>query len=180
MPSPIAHSITGYVISKQFLSCDRPIQKGLSRRLLFVWAIVTANVADLDFISHLISGIDVHRGFTHSFVFGCCFSLLFAAVAHGLCRLSWKKLFLFTVMIYASHLLLDFFTAGGDGMQLLWPFSEAGVKSATPLFPGVHHSKGIFHWGHIVFITYESIYAIVLVKISNALNLMDFWKKIQN
>ena len=180
MPSPIAHSITGYVISKQFLACDRALQTGLSRRMLLGWTVFIANVADLDFIPHLISGVDAHRGFTHSLVFGVCFSLLVTALAKALYSPPWEKLFLLTAIIYASHLFLDFFTAGGSGMPLLWPFSEENFISTRPLFPGVHHSEGLFHWGHFVFITYESIYAILLVKMSTAFRFRNFLEKSKN
>lgn len=166
MPSPIAHSITGYVLFKQSLERDQALQKALPRQALWVLAIFTANAADLDFIPYVAAGVDTHRGLTHSLVFGICFSLIIVTVLYFCYKLSWKTLFLFIAGIYGSHLLLDFFTAGGDGMQLFWPFSQRFIRSAISLFPSVPHSEGIFYLGHFVFITYELMYAFLLMRVT--------------
>lgn len=62
-----------------------------------------------------------HRGLSHS--------LAFALAVSGLIALVWARarspgafLFLFASMV--SHMLLDLLTDGGQGVMLLWPFSE--------------------------------------------------------
>ncbi|MGJ3247045.1 MAG: metal-dependent hydrolase [Elainellaceae cyanobacterium] len=175
MPSPIAHSITGYVILKSFSARDRSLSKEIPRKILFAGAIIAANVADLDFIPQVMFGADFHRGFTHSLAVSVCFSLLAAAIFA--LRHPWKKLFLLTELIYLSHLLLDLVTAGGSGMQLFWPFSSEFIKTSISLFPSVHHSEGLFYSGHIVFIVYELIYAVLLVVAANFLNAKVRWNK---
>jgi len=62
-----------------------------------------------------------HRGLSHS--------LLFALLVSGAVALLWPRarspgawLFLFACL--ASHPLLDLLTDGGQGVMLLWPFSE--------------------------------------------------------
>ena len=172
--------MTGYAIFKAYLARDHALPKRLPRRILMVWTIIVANMADIDFILPLLFGVSDHRGFTHSLFFGFCFSFLVALAIFALYGPPLKKLALFSIFIYASHLFLDFFTAGGRGIPLLWPFSEVRFISTLPIFPGVHHSEGLFHLGHAVFITYEAIYSILLIKITHSSKFRAFWKNSKN
>ena len=167
MPSPIAHSISGYVIFKLFIIKNkkfRLIIKGLNKPLTIFLAIFVANAADLDFIVQLIIDEKFHRGLTHSLFFALLFSFIMSIIA----RLStknttiFKQLFRLCLLLYGSHLLLDFFTVGGDGMQILWPFNHDFYKSTTPIFPSVHHDKEIFDPIHTTFITFELVYSVIL------------------
>lgn len=83
--------------------------------------------------------LEYHRQFTHALAFVPVGALLCAAVAHPLARrwLSFSRTYLFCLLGYASHGVLDACTSYGT--QLLWPFSDARlawnlVSVIDPLF----------------------------------------------
>lgn len=65
-----------------------------------------------------------HRGFTHSLSFALVLALAVSAFARPLGTTSIRA-FWFLLITIGSHGLLDSFTNGGLGIELLWPFSEA-------------------------------------------------------
>ncbi len=158
MPSPIAHAVSGYAIIKGL----EP-SKVYKRWQLALYAVFVAIAADFDFLPQLIAGIDTHRGFTHSVVFAIAFSLIVSKLANGRTSLQYRRLFALTLIIYGSHLVLDFFTQGGSGVPLLWPMSNQPFQSAIPIFPAVHHSHGLFDSIHIVFLSFELTYTVILL-----------------
>lgn len=68
MPSPIAHSVTGYVLSN-FL----PFKK---LKFYIFYGVFVAIAADFDFIPQWITGKNFHRGLTHTLIFALVFSLI--------------------------------------------------------------------------------------------------------
>lgn len=163
MPSPIAHAVSGYAITK-LLGMTRDRQ--LLKPSLLGYSVFMAIAADFDFLPQLIAGIDMHRGFTHSIVFAIAFSLLMSKLIKGMpgCQtLSYRQLWTLALIVYCSHLALDFLTQGGSGVPLLWPLSNSPFKSVLPLFPAVHHSRGLFDLGHLFFISFELIYSTLLL-----------------
>ena len=158
MPSPIAHAVSGYAIAKGF----NPIR--VSRMWRFaLYAVFVAIAADFDFIPQLVAGINTHRGFTHSLSFAILFSLVLSRLFIRKTLLKYLPTFILTLAIYSSHLVLDFFTQGGTGIPLLWPISSSHFQSAIPLFPAVHHSHGLFNSIHILFLSFELTYTVVLL-----------------
>ena len=117
----------------------------------------------MDFIPQLITGEIYHRGLTHSLTFAIIFSAIVGLILSYLWKFSYKQLFLFTLILYSSHLLLDFFTDGGKGMQLFFPFTDTYFKSPVAIFPGVHHSRGLWDSSHIIPLTFELIYSALLL-----------------
>lgn len=163
MPSPIAHSVSGYILAK-FLP------QAASKYYQYHWwnwqnfyPVFVAIFPDLDFIPQLITGERFHRGLTHTLIFAVGFSLVVAWLISYLRKSSFKQLFVFTLIIYTSHLLLDLITAGGSGLQLLWPLTDTYFKSTISIFPSVHHSRGLLDISHLVFITWELCYSILAV-----------------
>jgi inner membrane protein len=69
-----------------------------------------------------------HRGASHSLPLAIAVGLLGAFLAW---RLGWPVLrtFVATTCAVASHALLDVLSAGGRGLPLLWPFSDARFVS---------------------------------------------------
>lgn len=168
MPSPIAHAVSGYVLTK-----------GLTpKKTRYLWpmacyGIFVAIAADFDFIPQIVAGINTHRGGTHSVVFAIAFSLISSQLVSQLVsrsahdRVTIKyiniKLFTLTLIIYGSHLVLDFFTQGGTGVPLLWPMSHQTFQSAIPLFPAVHHSHGLWDAIHLRFLSFELTYTVMML-----------------
>ncbi len=163
MPSPIAHSVSGYVLGK-FLPLDiisKQRSKKLYMRIFF--PVFVAVAADLDFIPQLITGERYHRGLTHSLTFTIIFSAFVGFILSHLWRVSYKQVFIYTLTLYSSHLLLDFFTHGGRGIQLFAPFTDSYFQSPVTIFPGVHHSRGLLDYSHIIPIVFESVYSALLL-----------------
>ena len=145
MPSPIAHSVSGYVLAK-FLPKKR--SKDYTSHwwnLDNFYPVFVAIFADFDFIPQFITGERFHRGITHTLIFAIGFSLIVGWLISYCRKSSFKQLFLFTFILYSSHLLLDLFTAGGSGLKLLWPITNISFKSTISVFPQVYHSREIFN-----------------------------------
>ena len=162
MPSPIAHAASGYVLGKLLPSPQSSLPKSNHNFLVF-YAVFVAIVADFDFVPQLITGAKFHRGFTHSLPFAFIFSVIVALLIVWARKVNYWSIFKFTFLIYGSHLLLDYFTKGGQGMQLFLPFTDQFFQSSIFLFPQVHHSRGLFDASHWIFITFEIIYSLVIV-----------------
>jgi inner membrane protein len=161
MPSPIAHSATGYAIYKLFPSNEATSGK-VKNYVYVLIVILTANVPDLDFIIQVFTGQRYHHGFTHSVAFVLLASVIIFISCCLFKRRLYRKVYFTVVLIMTSHLVLDYFTDGGAGIQLFWPFSEERFISPVSLFPAVHHSRGLFHISHFRFITFELGYSAVL------------------
>ena len=167
MPSPIAHAVSGYVIVKGLGS-----KKVSSLRLLAIYGVFVAIAADFDFIPQIVADVNTHRGLTHSVSFAIVVSLILSAAVSRRTLTERPKLFLITLSIYGSHLLLDFLSQGG--IPLLWPMSNHLFQATVPLFPVVHHSRGLFDTSHLRFLSFELTYAVVLLWI------LFQWETIKN
>jgi inner membrane protein len=163
MPSPIAHSVTGHVIYRFLCPGNTRSTVGFRGLQASLYAVIIANFADIDFIPQLLTDGRFHRGPTHSLWFAVIFSALVGIGVNRISKRPFKPCLFYTLMLYSSHLLLDFFTAGGKGMQLLWPFTDALYQSPISFFPAVPHSQGLFYTGHFVFIIFELIYTAFLL-----------------
>jgi hypothetical protein len=73
-----------------------------------------------------------HRGAAHSLLMAAALSIVLSAIARRR-RLPLGRIALFTVIVLASHGLLDTMTDGGLGCALLWPFSL--TRSFAPCRP---------------------------------------------
>ncbi len=172
MPSPIAHSVSGYILGK-VLPWEQTEVPRHEKLYLQIYAIFVAIFADFDFIPQIITGERFHRGLTHSIFFAFIFSIVVSFLISNRWHQPYKQIFLFTFIIYSSHLFLDFFTAGGKGMQLLLPFTDTFFKSPLSIFPPVSHSSGLWAFSHIITISFELIYSALLF-----LGL-SFWQRFQ-
>lgn len=163
MPSPIAHSISGYVFCKVWLQRRNLVFSSKTANLWGFYLVFISNLPDLDFIAQFFLDDQVHRGFTHSVTATFGVSLFAGLVGFIYWRSRWRQLWLITLLVYGLHLCLDALTAGGAGMKLLWPLSEEYYKLPFSLFPPVHHSRGLFDLSHLIFLSYELAYAILLM-----------------
>lgn len=165
MPSPIAHSVTGYALT------HLPIVKNsLPRRvwpitpIVAIYALLVANSPDLDFLPQLLTGLRFHRGPSHSLLAALIVSGLLTWVIHRYRpQSSYSVIFGLTLGLYGSHLLLDLFTTGGSGLPLLWPLTSQSFRAPFALFPAVHYSRGLWDNSHLVFIGAELLYSLVLL-----------------
>ncbi len=163
MPSPIAHSVTGYAIARLFPRNFRRIKGVGSQRKLWVYGVLVAACPDLDFIPQILTGEKYHHGFTHSIVFALGFTAIAVLWRYVLTGRWSQRLLLLTLVIYGSHLLMDLVTQNSSGIQLLWPFSIHYFQSSWVVFPGTYWSKPFIHPGHIIFVIFELTYAAILI-----------------
>ncbi|NJK38896.1 MAG: metal-dependent hydrolase [Oscillatoriales cyanobacterium RM2_1_1] len=163
MPSPIAHAVSGYVLARLWPRTSSSPLSLSSVSIQSYYGVFVAIAADFDFLPQLLTGQDFHRGLTHTLIFALGFSLALAGLTYQKFKYSYQQMLLFTFGLYGSHLLLDWLTAGGQGMQLLWPLTEAYFKSPLSLFPAVHHSRGLLDLGHLVFISWELCYGLLIL-----------------
>lgn len=151
MPSPIAHSIAGYVVYRA--TSDKGITHQTWRTVLFY--IICANFPDIDFLPGFLIGEPnrFHHGISHSIGFSVLFGL---PVALFLC---WKKnegflrSFFIFFSLYFSHILLDYLaddTSTPYGEPLWWPISSKYYISPFSVFTDIQRvSLG----GRLSFIT---------------------------
>lgn len=159
MPSPIAHTATAYFIYKLNLSNPRSF---IGETLDIPYIVLLGNLADLDFLPQLFFQINSHRGPSHSLSIALLVSVVCAMLYRWWSPATVQKFFWLTLGLYISHLFLDFWTAGGRGIQLFWPFSNQYFMSSIPFFPRVRHSEGLFYQGHLIFIAFELVYSTCL------------------
>ncbi len=138
MPSPVGHSLAGWVIASFRSRSLKPVN--LKRIGLYAFI---ANAPDLDFIPGAMMGQPnlYHHGISHSIGAG----LLFAGAAAFVIKLqSGGRLlreFGYMLALYGSHLVLDLLSMDGRppfGIPILWPFS--GHYFMIPILPPVKHS----------------------------------------
>ena len=167
MPSLIAHTVTGYAIARGY-----ELWKGSpdASRLVgkygwLVFAVLLANLPDLDFVPQLLLGERFHHGPTHSILFGFAIVTAIWVLATLFVRKYRGAAAALALMLYASHLVLDLLSQGGRGMQLLWPFSTQYFQSPLRIFPAVHHSLGLIDISHLQFIAFELAYSALVIGI---------------
>ncbi|TVQ71322.1 MAG: metal-dependent hydrolase [Balneolaceae bacterium] len=118
---PITHGLAGAAAAQSLAGKEK-------HRPAAFTAFVAALLPDLEFFIHAPSdplfNIEVHRQFTHSFVFIPAGALITAALLWWFLRrhLTFRELFLFSALGFATHGLMDAVTSYGT--ELLWPFSD--------------------------------------------------------
>ncbi|MBI2870625.1 MAG: metal-dependent hydrolase [Candidatus Omnitrophica bacterium] len=167
MPSPVGHSIAGWLLGR------RELKSAEGRRrfwLLWVWIVFAANAADLDFLPGIYAGQFklYHHGMTHSLAWAAAFGAVSALVFKRCWGWSLKRGFMLCSFLYGSHILLDLFGIDSDyprGMQLFWPFSDVYVMSPIAFFPGLANASlaAVFSLGNLKKIAVECLYMILLV-----------------
>ena len=170
MPSPIAHSVAGYLLAKS-LPASRFSDDRIHRWSLYIfYASFIAVVADFDFAAQILTGEEYHRGMTHSILFALGFSAIAAAVVQVWKKFSYAKIFTLTLIFYSSHLLLDFFSYG-RGIKLFLPFVDGFFRSPIIIFPGLHYSRGLIHISHLLPIGFELLLSLL------GIGLVWWWQK---
>jgi len=118
MASLFAHGLVGFTLSK--------IVDSSSNKILFLLAIVSAILPDLDIIAFKF-GIPYahpfgHRGFTHSILFAMVWAVLLGLLFGK------KRKLIFSIVIFLStlsHGILDAITTGGKGIGFFIPFDNS-------------------------------------------------------
>lgn len=139
MPSPLAHSLTGYIFydKNPFLFFER----GWTNFLFYIFL---CNLPDIDFLPGLLMGEPnrFHHGFSHTLGAAFLVALIAGIIFH-----LWKEKFwavtIVTFFSYYSHVFMDYFTEDFRlpfGVMLLWPFDSTYYISKVLIFKKVFRS----------------------------------------
>jgi len=142
MPSPVAHSLMGFIIYG-ISSMSVAVQQ---RRLIPLF-LLAANAADLDFLPGLLIGDAnrYHHGVSHSIGFAIIFALVFSLFPILLKRdASWRwRNVPILFGLYCSHIGLDYFATDGSfphGVAVFWPLSGKYYISPIAFFLDIRRS----------------------------------------
>lgn len=155
MATPVGHYLIG-------LSIARTAARDDGRRSA-PWLAAVACLPDLDVVPGLIVGNlgEFHTGVSHSLVTAALF-----AVAGGLLLATWGRskqpIYLVCVLfaLYASHLVLDFFTGGAGlprGVPFFWPWPGEDFRSSWALLPKVLHTSGPLIGAHNLLLVFREV-----------------------
>jgi len=152
MPSPLAHTAMGYL----FLSRDQ--KRDLLARLdwkPFAVLALFANLPDFDLVLGLLTGNlgRFHHGKWVAHSFGA--AVLAAAAVWIVLRLMGRssagRWSLACLLLYASHIALDFFsqdTGAPFGQMIFWPLSHQHFLSPVSVFSEIQRGAGVFFAAH--------------------------------
>jgi inner membrane protein len=132
MPSPIGHTLAGCTVALAVIPPGMP-----QAWEAWAWCLISANLADVDFIPGLLMGNlrAFHRGASHSLLAALGVAVLGAALWTE-SSIPWLTRALLIFLTYGSHVGLDGLTPG-RGVLLGWPFSRRRFRLARPWFLSV-------------------------------------------
>jgi membrane-bound metal-dependent hydrolase YbcI (DUF457 family) len=131
-----AHTAAGY------LAYEAVRPASAHRPGLLAAAVLLANGPDLDFVPGILLGHPgaFHRGITHTVLAVVVVAAAVALGARLAGRRGWRAAAAWAGAVYASHLVLDFFTVDAVppyGARFLWPFSDAYYLSPHTVLPEI-------------------------------------------
>jgi len=134
MPSPVGHSLAGYLIYQLI-----PGRAPRHQWSLVALYLIVANAPDLDFIPGLLVGnaSRYHHGITHSLGFAALVGFAFSVLLYLRKRAAIRKNFAIFFCLYFSHVVLDYFSLDSStphGVPLFWPLSSTYYIAPFTLF----------------------------------------------
>jgi inner membrane protein len=137
MPSPVGHSLIGYILYRGTNGSLKVHQWKLLALYLFA-----ANAADLDFIPGFIIGDPnrYHHGISHSIGLALVFALAFSFLPFLQKRYSFKRNFSIFFFLYFSHIGLDYLSTDTGfpyGEPVLWPLSHEYYIASFAFLPDI-------------------------------------------
>jgi membrane-bound metal-dependent hydrolase YbcI (DUF457 family) len=163
LPSPVAHTAVGYAIHQvlcQPSDEDGPDEVGrLPSSLVAVIAI--SLLPDLDSALGIALGdlARYHNNVTHSFIVGLGVASAIGGAVGLRRRSSVAHWFLISLLAYASHMVMDFLTAG-RGVMAFWPLTSHRYLSPVTLFYGLRWSDGVVSVRHTVTLVTELAFSL--------------------
>ena len=133
--SLLGHVAIGVATARRITPAGQPTEV-LPVRMVVLSAF--SLLPDVDFLLHALSpSVDSleHRGATHSLVFALAIGLFVAVALRVSARprpIHWG---IVTMLVVASHPLLDAFGHTTLGVELLWPFSDARFLAPLDVLP---------------------------------------------
>lgn len=137
MPSPVGHSLIGYII---YRATPQPI--GGCRWSPLLLSLFIVNAPDLDFIPGFLTGEPnrYHHGISHSLGFAALFSISLSLSLFFLRKYPVKQNFTMFFWLYSSHIILDYLSTDTSlpyGVPLFWPLSGKYYIAPFAFIPDV-------------------------------------------
>jgi inner membrane protein len=160
VPTILTHAAVGAVAVRLFLP-----ERATPR--LYACAAALSMLPDADTLPMLLGDrgawFGFHRGPSHSLLFaaaaGLAATLLLFPAERARIRESGWRLWLFLAAVTASHGLLDTFTDGGSGIELLWPFADGRWFAPwTPIHVSPIGVRGIFSERGLLVLASEALF----------------------
>lgn len=168
MPSPLAHSIAGFVVyrwsqrrlsKRGQLKVEDPAEASAPSAAVQRWPALSkiAGIFGLVCLS-LLPDFDViaavfyrdmtgfHNQGWHSLLVGCAVAPLVGLIFGG--RRRWRHWTLLTWACFELHVLMDAFSMG-RGVMLMWPLSSQRFVPPFYFFHGVRWAEGWWAWDHL-------------------------------
>jgi inner membrane protein len=141
MPTPVGHSIMGYIIYRATTSSF-----GVHQWQFTAFCLFTANAPDLDFIPGFLIGDPnrYHHGVSHSIGFAVLFALVCSLFLSLLKKEVIGKNFVLFFFLYCSHIVLDYLsidTRFPYGVPLFWPLSNAYYIAPFAFLPDIRRTS---------------------------------------
>jgi inner membrane protein len=180
LPSPVAHTASGFVFYLFFCqSYDTRIAR-LKKIVLIFLLVGLANLPDLDFFPGFLIGEPnrYHHGISHSLITAILLStFVYWGVKNYFTELESKKLYALLLLTLSSHTVLDYFvkdTVAPYGVPLFWPLSSEYFISPFSLFMGVSRSgesaitfiASLFSKYNLISIAGEIFYSLTIILIA--------------
>jgi len=166
MAAPLGHATVGACIfagMRKALLGPRAGQK-LANVLLFGAAIFLSLLPDADSAFGILFGDfgKYHNNLSHSLFVGLAVAVVAGAIVSWLTKARYRLGFLFALLCYELHVLVDYFTFG-RGVMLFWPITSARFQAPFKIFYGLHWSYGVWHPAHLLTLANELSFAALLV-----------------
>ena len=139
------------------------IHEKLANVILFGAALFFSQLPDIDSAAGIWFGDfgAYHNNLTHSLFVGLAVAAATGWLAPVLTGASYKWGFLFVLICYELHVLMDFVTVG-RGVMLFWPITAQRFQSPVKLFYGLHWSQGWTSPSHLLTLANELAFVLVL------------------
>ena len=172
MPSPIAHSLAGYVIYRAASENTSRIEWGT----LFLYC-VCSNLPDLDFIPGFLLGAPnkFHHGVSHSLGFAVAFAFCMSLFLLFVKNQSVLRNFVIFFSLYFSHVLLDLLSYDSSppyGVPALWPITDNYYISPISVFLDIQRGqasetfiRSLFSFHNFLAILIEIVFFLPLIVI---------------
>ncbi len=173
MPSPIAHSMMGYIVyrvARNSLPQHELRYVGPLPRLLLA-TIGLSLLPDVDVLPGLLVGSlgSFHNTVAHSLLFGFIVALSIGAMVWVRHRAGFSHWCIIALVCYELHVIMDFFTVG-RGVMLLWPLTAERYAAPLMLFYGLHWSEGLLSAKHLWTIMTEGGFVMLIACVIHVLS----------
>ncbi len=149
MPSPLAHTLTAYIVYKK-TNCFKNQFNDVKNSYLFIWSVFFSMLPDIDVLPGIIFNdmYNYHNQMMNSLFMCIVLSFITGIVAKFILKKSFSFWSLYCAICYGLHIIMDYFTFG-RGTKILWPLSQKRYSPPFNIFYGFRWSEGLISNEHV-------------------------------